>query len=608
MERQQQQAQRDDYIAPMLRPGPEGISSFYRFLIVVAVFITAILTCAIVLWLAFCYAFNRPLFNSIWAGIVEIGNYVKILAFVTGGIGVLYIAGRAYTAIAARMPRPQIATFEETENLVLYGTYRARQFSHVKAPIAERRKVKKLIGTKIELAPPSIQQQIATGLIAVGMQDIMHGFEVKTMRPVRYPSSSSLTIGGTGSGKTRGNTWRMLQRVICEEASATVRGFAHVSICDPHAMKGDGIAPLVASIAPYIRLARTPAEIVDAARDFYNEMEARKAGRSAEQVAPRVFKPRHIFFDEWAALMDDKAPDYPYTAEERQLFLAVMLGCVREYRGFGGFGHISMQNPKQSNIGDITLRDDMPLLLVHKVSEGTCSFLYPSSIEAEKRKAVLKLKRRQCYVDHRTEEQQTVTEMPDVADEIAQDFLQLIQEAGMQPLQIARKQIAPPVQPSSPAGGGDISDREQRVLELLALLQSADRMPDLPMREPSPRTTQPLKEQIAEQYYTPTSSYRNTDDLSPNTSPRPTSSPEVSREVGREVGPEVDAEVGPEVEPIGRELVLEMLDKMTAGQISGHEFLQWAQNTRKPGGRKYSARKQTIEQLQQLSSESEEEE
>src|SRR5690242_21049197 len=98
MERQQQQqAQQNDYIAPMLRPGPEGISSFYRFLIVVAVYLAAILTIAFLLWLAFCYAFNRSLFNSIWAGIVEIGNFIKLLAFVTGGIGVLYLAGRAVT-------------------------------------------------------------------------------------------------------------------------------------------------------------------------------------------------------------------------------------------------------------------------------------------------------------------------------------------------------------------------------------------------------------------------------------------------------------------------------------------------------------------------------
>lgn len=596
MERQQQQ-QREDYIAPMLRSGPEGMPSFYRFLIVVAVYITALLTLAMLLWLAFCYAFNRALFDSIWAGLVEIGTFVKLLAFVCGGAGALYVVGRVVTSIMARWPRPQIATFEEAENLVVYGAWRTRQFSYLKAPVVERRKVKTRLGTKVEQVPPSIPLQIQAGLLAVGMPDIIHGFDASNLAPVRLPSCSTLTIGGTGSGKTRGNVWRNLQRAIVEEASVTVQGFAYVAICDPHATKGDGIAPLVASAESYVRIARTPQEIVAAAREFYTELEARKAGRSTEKTADGAYRPRHIFFDEWAALMDDKQPAYPYTKEERALFLACMLGSVREYRGYGGYGHISMQNPKESNIGDVTLRDDMPLLLVHKVSEKTCSFLYPSSIEADKRKQVLKLKKRQCFVDYRTDELQYVTIMPEILDDCASHFVRLLQEAGLPTLASASTggRLLSAARPGTAPAGGLNTDQQAMLAELLQMLrmqtpQTEERMPDLPLRQHQ-RTTQPLREQIA----FPggdflTSVEPQTDALS--------SEEERITEAEVEVASTTSATSRPRgVEPIGRELVLNMIDDVISGKITPHDFLKWANAS---GGRKYTARRQALQNIQQL--------
>lgn len=584
MERQQQQP-REDYIAPMLRSGQEGMPSFYRFLIVVGVYVFALLTTATLIWLAFCYAFNRTLFDSLWLDITEIANIVKWMTFICGGIGVLYLGGRAVTSILEHLPRPQIATFEETENLVVYGTWRARQYSYLKSPVVERRRVKTRIGTKVELVPPSIPLQIQAGLLAVGMPDIVYGFEAGNMAPVRLPSCSTLTIGGTGSGKTRGNTWRNLQRIVTEEPG----GYPIVAICDPHALKNDGIAPLVADIAPYIRLARTPQEIVAAAREFYTEMEARKSGNSTEKNANGEYKPRHIFIDEWAAVMDDKQPAYPYTKEERQLFLAVMLGCVREYRGFKGYGHISMQNPKESNIGDVTLRDDMPLLLTHKVSEKTCLFLYPSAIEAEKRKAVLKLKKRQCYIDYRTDELQYVSIMPDVADDCASHFLRLAQEAGL-PTLTPRASVSRQLNAGRPGNdqqqqAGLSTDQQAMLAELLQMLRQGDKgsepeMPDLPRRQ---RITQPLPEQTA--FSLPSISL-NTDELS---------SEEESTEEGEAEA--TSPTTSRAVDPIGRELVLNAIDDVVSGKMTPHEFLKWAEAK---GGRKYTARRAALQNIQHI--------
>ncbi|EFH79548.1 hypothetical protein [Ktedonobacter racemifer] len=592
----EKQYHQEDTLAPMLRPGSEGMTPFYRFLIVIAVYMAAIIATCVLCWLAFCYFFNHQLFVSLWDGLVQLWNWLKIFGFILAGLAVLYTAGRIVTSILARLPRAQAVTFDETQNAVIYGTFRARQFAYQRPPVAERRRVKKLVGSKVELAPPSLAMQIATGLLSVGMPDTIHGFELASMTPVRLRSYSSLTIGGTGSGKTRGNAWRNLQRAIVDERGA----LALVTVCDPHATKGDGIAPLVEGVEGYIRIARTPQEIVSAARDFYTELEARKAGRSAERTGPKSFKPRHIFFDEWAALMDTKAPDYPYSAEDRALFLAVMLGCVREYRGYGGYGHISMQNPKQSNIGDVTLRDDMPLLLVHKVSENTCSFIYPSAIEAEKRKQVLKLKMRQCFIDCRTEEYQATAVLPDIEDDMALDFLALMQDAELAPLPalVSRPPARQLRQASAPGAGQDemltLKARADALEQLISMLQGEKlTVPDMPDTPVTPRRTRPLTEQRAEHIY------------EGGYSAEPIRQDEQRASSARRNTDELDTPGAGQHQAIGREVVLEQLDAMISGKMTAHDFLKWAKAN---GGRKYTSRRQAIQQLQELGTDIEDEE
>jgi hypothetical protein len=474
MERQQQVQVQEQQLAPMLRSGQEGMPSFYRFLIVLAVYITAIIVTAVLLWLAAMYIFNRVLFDALVAAIAEIWMVAKFVVVAAVAIALIGYAGRVVTGIMASIPKPQIATFEETENVVVYGPFQSRQYSYVKSPVAHRQASKSRLGkTKIELVPPSIALQIQSGLVALDMPEVIHGFDAGNMAPIQLQRPySSLTIGGTGSGKTRANTWRMAQRVLVNSEG----GDPIVTVCDPHFEKSDGLASMLEAIGAYIKIARTPKEILAAAKEFYNEMESRKAGKSSEMIRPKVYRPRHIFFDEWAALMDMAAPNYPYTKQERALILAVMTKCVHEYRGFFGYGHISMQNPKESNIGDVLLRNDMPLLLVHKSSDSTCSFLYPGAGEADKRKIVLKLKARQCFVDCRTEERQHIALISEIEDDVAHDFEALYQESGIPTLPVERKrakQIAGPA-PAPTVDSALPVEQQRQIAALVAQLVTGD--------------------------------------------------------------------------------------------------------------------------------------
>jgi hypothetical protein len=595
-EREQQQAPRQEVLAPMLRPGGEGVSSFYRFLIVFGVFMFALLLAAFLLWLMFVFFFNHPLFAAITGELVMIWGVVKVFLLLGAGLAVVWFTSRIVTGTMQRLPKAEVFTFHEDENAVIRGLFGTKQLAFVKPGGAGVRndtslagKVKQVLsGNKGKIAPVSLVSQFEQKLLSRDMDYIVIGFD-KKFKPMCVPFASYLLSGITRSGKTRRSLYMLCQWIYAG---------AIVSVCDPHATKRDGIAPLLEPLKEYIRLASfdgTFDAIMREARAFYDEMLAREAGTSTMLRPDGSFVPWLLHIDEWGKMMTSSQVE----KDDKALLIEIMRGCCHEWAGYQGYGGIVLQAVKESNIGDISFREDIPLAICHHMKDAAAKFMFPN--EKDKQMWIVNLVPPDCVLDNRFSNEQQVLHACEIPDETAQFFSDIMRDAGYQPAHSLVSQVKAPLPapgqlPSSPAtpGGPDLEARLRMLESLIAMFgdSQARTMPDVPLAPG--RTTRPLKEQIAAYPFGTSEGYaasqHNTDELaSSNQGDLAEGETEASMEAGEEVEQQ-------KKEPIGRDLVIEQLDKVITGEMSAHDFLKWAE---KSGGRKYTARAQAIRQIQQ---------
>lgn len=550
---------RQDYIAPMLRPGEDGMPSFYRFLIIIGFYITAVLTTAFVLWMMFCFVVNRPLYYQIWSGLVDTVNTIKLFALALAGIGTVYVGGRAITGILARLPQAEFYDVPAT------GGYLRDVWGRVTPlPALSTSNAKTLAKKRADAAKLSKQERefelSLTVMEMISIGEIKHFSELsadpdvdeKLMLPVGIDAEvfrkrktnniirDPFPAASAVIGKGRSGKTRRVIGMVC---FAIAMGM-EVTVCDPHAGKRDGISRLLAPLAPWLRIARGEQETAQAAREYVAEMERRLSGDSREyNLQKNLSKPRLIIFDEWSRLMTvrDIISD-----EDRETIKDCARRASAEFAGVDGFCVVIGQRWSDADAGGTDTRRSLMVDYIHNISAEYAAFFLR---ESKLQKRAETLKQREClYKDYSGDVLEVLT--LNTPDNTVSEMVNWLREKEVPALPVVKPALPAPVVYQPPP---------------------TETMPDIPRR-----VTQPLE--------TPTSTTTTstTEELSSKNSLNEA-----------EVEAEVEVEQG----------LIDLIDKIAAGEMSAHEVLKM---TGKTGGRKYTARKQAIEQIQQISSKEDE--
>lgn len=250
---------------------------------------------------------------------------------------------------------------------------------------------------------PSLFDLIESGDIAHARNDMqmVMGYDKAQLAKgilevVVGPWPGTHAVAGKGrSGKTR--------RVIAEVAQALISG-AKITICDPHGIKPDSLARSLEPLESRLyRVARGEAQIVEATREFFTEMEARVSGTSTEVLDDVNYIPRLIVYDEWAREMTtDLLSD-----DDRDLLRKTATSCSSEYAGFNGFCCIISQRWTQETCGGTDIRRSLQAVFCHNINAEFAAFFFRNKKQQYRAE---ELKRREClYKDFEGQVREIIT-------------------------------------------------------------------------------------------------------------------------------------------------------------------------------------------------------
>ncbi len=329
---------------------------------------------------------------------------------------------------------------------------------------------------------PSISQLIGTS-VHVGQTDMLHGFEVVngSLEEVRgEPPITAIVAGRGGSGKTRRIILMVFQAILAFHAV----GGGKITICDPHWIKPDGLANVLAPFADWLHFARTDDEIIAAAKEHVAEMESRLTPQGS--LHGEGLQPRLIIIDEFGRLM--KSEDI--SAKDKH----ILTKCVREtavqWRGVKGRAWIGGQEFTADAIGDTAIRKDAQDIFCHQLSDEYASFLFTKDTKAQR--LVQKIGRRECVykdTDNGVRRIATITvddpEIDVMVAYLARCVPRQIQQRR-QTVQIPPRPRTQPIVPRSQVKPGQFAAAQQRTFYLA---QTEDLRPKQPSAGSQQRTT-----------------------------------------------------------------------------------------------------------------------
>lgn len=225
-------------------------------------------------------------------------------------------------------------------------------------------------------SPPSISQLLGKS-VRSGQTDMLHGFEITNGRLEEVRGELPITAivaGRGGSGKTRRIILMVFQAILAFHAA----GGGKITICDPHWIKPDGLANVLAPFADWLHFARTDEEIIAAAKEHVAEMESRLTPQGS--LHGEGLQPRLIIIDEFGRLMKSEN----ISTKDKH----ILTKCVREtavqWRGVKGRAWIGGQEFTQDAIGDTAIRKDAQAIFCHQLSDEYASFLFPRDTKAQR--------------------------------------------------------------------------------------------------------------------------------------------------------------------------------------------------------------------------------
>lgn len=209
---------------------------------------------------------------------------------------------------------------------------------------------------------PPLLSLLKEGVLGAG--DLLLGYHIDgSLRWGLWSSVRTFLVAGKSrSGKTVTMVFFIVQALL---------GGAEVWVCDIHYNKRSGLLKVLEPLLPYIRVARTHAEIMMLVTDYSNEMNSRETGTSEMGLRPIL-----LVVDEWTKLLRD------LDSVEKTLLVDAILNCAESWADFEGYamiaGHEWTANESGGKKG-AALRRNMHAVFVHRLDEEYAKFLLKGS-------------------------------------------------------------------------------------------------------------------------------------------------------------------------------------------------------------------------------------
>lgn len=172
-----------------------------------------------------------------------------------------------------------------------------------------------------------------------------------------------IVAGKSRSGKTVTMVFIIIQALL---------GGAQVWVCDPHYNKRSGLLKVLEPLIPYMRVARTTAEIVTLALDFAAEMKQRERNTSEMGNTEDGYIPIVLVYDEWTKLLRD------LDNVEQEIVVNSFLDCAEAYADFEGYAVIAGHEWTARESGGkkgAAVRKQAHAAIVHRLDEDYAKFL-----------------------------------------------------------------------------------------------------------------------------------------------------------------------------------------------------------------------------------------
>jgi hypothetical protein len=227
---------------------------------------------------------------------------------------------------------------------------------------------------KQELADiPPLVKLLHSGLL--GGADLLLGYHKDgSERWGTWNDLRTFVVGGKSrSGKTVTMVFFIVQALLAG---------AQVWVCDVHANKPTGLLKVIASLIPFMRVAKTPEEILQLTRDFKAEMTARERNTSEMGDSDRGYIPIVLVYDEWTKLLRD-VKDLDPKGDEQELLVDTVLNCAEAWANFEGYAMVAGHEWTARESGGkkgAAIRRGFHSAFVHRIDEEYAKFLLVGSI------------------------------------------------------------------------------------------------------------------------------------------------------------------------------------------------------------------------------------
>lgn len=380
--------------------------------------------------------FTGVLIVVIGWGLWEVRRYIPYIGYaVLGAASIILLCGVCFPIIALLRYATKAEWFDIAESGSVMRTILGHSmlYSPMTANAARITQRK----SKVTVTPviPSIIELIDSGIITLGQMQMHMGFELTKggLLPVIDKWPGTFAIAGMGrSGKTR----RVLTIIF-----QAIMGGARVFICDPHRTKRDGLAKMLAPLAPWLTIVKGEDEIVTITRFFLAEMRHRRQTELADNEA--YWTPWVIVYDEWSYLMTTQ----DIAEDDKAVLIETVRDCSTQYAGYNGYAGVIGQVWTNEEAGGTVIRRSLHKVFVHQLNAEYAKFF----LKGKWTNKAEELEPRQCL--YRLQDSVKMIMTHDVPDNSAEWFADWLLE-HMPPEQVAApdvpKQVARPERTTGP--------------------------------------------------------------------------------------------------------------------------------------------------------------